>query len=1099
MLKLRIPFIVILIALLQSSVVPYAQPIQFRNYTVNNGLPSNTTWNILQDDKGFMWFGTKNGLTKFDGFQFKNYQVTGQDISFIHSICKVDENIYWVGTESGLYRLDLTTEQFQPVKEVPKDIVFSIITDRNKNTWVSTSRYGVYQFGPSKKLSRNFTAKKSLNSLSLNQVRRLVEDNDGRIWMGTFGEGIDIYDPQSGRFTHFKKGKDAASLSGNYVLSLYKDLDGNVWAGTLSDGLSVWMKNENRFKVYRQGANSINDNIVRAIYQPHKGEVYIGTEHGLNVLNTTTNTFTYYEKKFYDPYSISDNSVYSIYGDRDGGIWVGTYFGGVNYFTSNSSNFELFYSTGEQNSLTGNAVSCFLEDKPGFFWVGTENGGLNYFDADKKSFLRYPFKPGQQKLSHYNIHALYKDKKGRLWIGTFTGGLNIYDPANGSVKTYISNPADPNSISNNSVYAIYEDKKGVIWIGTVKGLNVYNESTDNFTRVTDQGLNASCIYELYEDDHNNFWIATYERGLVGFNRITGKWMQYSVSGATGISSNKIISLLDDKKDNLWLGMDGGGLDCFNIKSQSFTRFGIKEGIPSVVYGILSDEKSDLWLSTNDGILKFSPATKQVWSYSNRDNLQGKVFNYNAYYKATDGKMFFGGINGFNTFFSQKVNTKPLNSSIVLTNFKLFNKEVNVGHEGSPLEKLIGFNNKITLKHNQDVVTFEYATLNYRDPPRVRYAYKMEGFDDDWNYVNNQRNATYTNLPPGDYIFQVKSTDSFGNWVDKMATVSITVKPPFYRTTLAYIFYLLAIGASIYFLRNLMRERLRRKNQIRLERLEVQKEHEFYQQKMDFFTTMAHEIRTPLSLIMAPLEKLQSTEKKTETMKQLNVMEENTNRLQTLINQLFDFRRIESDIYIIRKETIELVSFVQSVYSRFSPIAAQRNIRFALATDFDRLDIEADPEALQKILNNLLINAFKFAKKTVRLKVKKTVTEQGKSVSISVVDDGIGIPDEQLDDVFKPFFKVNSPGHKLRNMSGTGIGLSLAKALTEKHEGKLEVESEQDEQTTFSLTIPYKEKIISIEKHKELVKGKDSGEISILIVEDDLNMLDYISSSLKTEG
>lgn len=1077
-----------------------SQPIRFRNYTVNNGLPSNTIWNIIQDDKGFIWFGTKNGLTKFDGIQFKNYQVTGQDISFIHSVCRIDENQYWIGTESGLFNLDMTTERFSPVKEVLKDIIFSIITDKNKNAWVATGKNGVYCFDTAKKNVSNFSAGRKTNGLSINQVRRLVEDDNGRIWMGTFGEGIDIYDPATGNFSYVKKGTDSSSLSGNNILSLYKDISGNIWVGTLSDGLSVWMKNENRFKVYRQGSGSINDNIVRSVYQPNKDVVYIGTEHGLNVLNTITNTFTYYEKKFYDAYSISDNSVYSIYGDREGGIWVGSYFGGANYFTSDGSGFDLFYSTGEQNALTGNAVSCFLEDKPGFYWVGTENGGLNYFDAVNKTFSKYPFRKHQQKLSHYNIHALYKDKKGRLWIGTFTGGLNIYDPSNGSVKIYKYNTADAGSISNNSIYSIYEDKKGVIWVGTVKGLNIYNEANDNFTRVTDLDLNNSCIYELYEDDYNNFWVATYERGLTGFNRITGRWVKYSVNKANSISSNKVISLLDDKKGRLWLGTDGCGMSSFNIKDQTFIRFGLKEGVPGVVYGILADDKGDLWLSTNDGIVKFSPAQQKAWSYTSQDNLQGKVFNYNASYKASDGKMFFGGINGFNSFYPQHIGARPYNSNIVLTNFKLFNNDVNPSDRNSPLEQLIGFNGNVTLKYSQNVITFEYAKLDYRDPAKIRYAYKMEKFDDDWNYVNNQRNATYTNLPPGDYIFKVKSTDVFGNWIEKYASVNIIVKPPLYRTTVAYVFYLLAIIAGIIFYRNLLKERMRRKNQIKLERLEVQKEHDFYQQKMDFFTTMAHEIRTPLSLIMAPLEKLLSTEKKPETLTQLGVMEENTNRLQMLINQLLDFRRIESDIYNIHKERIELVSFVQSVYSRFSPVANQKGIRFAMTTDFDKLYIEADPESLQKILNNLLINAFKFAKTTVHLKLKKSAPEgYEKAVCINVVDDGIGIPKEQLDDIFKPFFKVNSPEHTIKNVGGTGIGLSLAKSLTEKHGGTLEVESVREEQTTFTLIIPFQEKAGALQGIEEINQAETTGAIKVLVVEDDLNMLDYISFSLKNEG
>jgi ligand-binding sensor domain-containing protein len=437
-----------------------------------------------------------------------------------------------------------------------------------------------------------------------------------------------------------------------------------MWAGSLG-GLNVWLKNTDSFKTYKKGGTgSINDNIVRAIYQPSPEKLYVGTEQGLNVLDVARQTFTSYTNKSNDPHSISDNAVYSIYPDKEGGIWLGTFFGGINYFPEKGSRFELYYATGESSSLSGNAVSCFLEDKPGYFWVGTENGGLNYYDSHTKTFKKYPFTSSQQPLSYHNIHSLFKDDKQNLWIGFFSAGLNIYNPSTGQVKKYQHNPLDSNSLSNNNIYSIYKDKEGNIWIGTTEGLNVYDRQKDLFHRVYDIGLQHSLIYNIYEDDNSNIWFITYDNGLVGKNKKTNKWVRYSADGkSNSISSNKIISVLDDHAGNLWLGTDGGGLNCFNISSKTFKVYNEKQGISSIVYGILRDDNGELWLSTNNGIIKFSPQTQKSRVYTNLDNLQSTQFNYNAALKASDGKMYFGGINGFNAFYPDSLKDAKLSSYI----------------------------------------------------------------------------------------------------------------------------------------------------------------------------------------------------------------------------------------------------------------------------------------------------------------------------------------------------------------------------------------------------------------------------------------------------
>ena len=477
-------------------------------------------------------------------------------------------------------------------------------------------------------------------------------------------------------------------------------------------------------------------------------------------------------------------------------------------------------------------------------------------------------------------------------------------------------------------------------------------------------------------------------------------------------------------------------------------------------------------------------------------------------KASDGKMYLGGINGFNSFYPDSLSEALSPNNITLTNFQLFNKEVAIESDNSPLHKMISFENNITLSYDQSVLSFNYAALSYIAPEKNQYAYIMEGFDQHWNEVGNQREATYTNLPPGTYTFKVKSTDIYGNWNDKPAEMKLVIKAPFYRSDVAYTLYVLLLLGGIAAFRYFLISQARKKNLVKLEHLKNQREQEFYNQKIEFFTTMAHEIRTPLSLIIAPLEKLMNAEEwKPEIKEQLTIMDENSDRLLSLVNQLLDFRRIESDIYTIRKEELELISFIHSLYSRFSPISYQKGIQFLMVTNINRLTVFADPEAITKILTNLLINAFKFTRKKIEIKINEIFKqEEGKQYfSISILDDGIGIPAGQLENIFQAFFKVTNSGNQYNNQGGTGIGLALAKSLAEKHGGKLLVESKEGIETIFTVMIPYEVPELKVTGSElnlvEVIEepGVKEDKPAILVVEDDASLLEFISKSLRTEN
>lgn len=1091
-----------------------AQQMLFRNYSVMDGLVSNTIWSIAQDNKGYMWFGTKNGISRFDGYQFKAYQFNKKNPlsignNFVFSIAEYDKKTLWIATQGGVYIFDLERESFTEFAPLKDNSVYDILKDSRGVMWIATKSNGVFSYDPKNKKTTNYKVSKGTNSISSNHVRKLVEDNTGKIWIGTFEHGIDVFDTFKKTFKNYQANN--SNLSSDFILTLYKDNNGGIWAGTFSGGLNYWQKETGRFKSFRKAdGNTINDDIVRAIYQPSPDKLYIGTEKGLNVLNLSNNKFSSYVKKTNDPFSLSDNAIYTICADREGGIWLGTFFGGANYLQEKSSGFELYYPTGERNSLSGNAVSAFLEDKPGMFWVGTEDGGLNYYNSFNNTFKQYPFASGQQKLSYHNIHSLFKDSRGNIWIGTFAGGLNVYNPATGKVKNYKSNPNDPSSISNNNIYSIYEDKDHIIWVGTTNGLNIYDPQKDAFKLVNEMDLGHNIIYDIYEDETKTIWFATYDIGLISKSKRSGKWNQYLADGKKGsLSSNKIICILDDHSGNLWLGTDGGSLNKLNLQDNTVTVFDETSGMDgNVVYGILKDDNRTLWISTNNGLYNFIPSKNTFKQFTNWDNLQSRQFNYKAYYKSSTGKLYFGGIKGFNAFYPDSVRDVNISNKIAFTNFQLFNKDVRINDPESPLDKPINYSEHIDLSHDQSVISIEYAALSFIAPNKTKYAYKMEGFDKEWNYVGTQRKATYTNLPAGDYVFRVKAAGNDGDWNSEGASIQLTVKPPFYRSIWAYILYSLAAGATFIAFRRYTINQTRKENQIKLERINSKKEQEFYSQKIEFFTAMAHEIRTPLSLIIAPLEKLLSSNKwKPDEQKQLSVMDENSSRLLTLVNQLLDFRRIESEFYTIHKEETDLVSLVHSIYSRFSAMSYQKGVKFTLSTKVSKLMVQIDPEAFTKILNNLLINAFKFTRTKVKIGIHEP--QQNSSgqyfFSVSVEDDGIGIPASEIDDIFKKFFKVSSGDHHYSNLGGTGIGLALAKALVEKHDGNLEVSSKEKVNTIFKIIVPYtvSEEVPLLTSDQinenEVPETPDDDSTTILVVEDDLSLNDFITQSLKADG
>lgn len=1085
-----------------------AQQLLFRNYTVAEGLPSSTVRAITQDRQGYLWFGTKNGLSRFDGYQFKNFQFTYDDPqslgnNFIHCVAVIDSATIWIGTEKGIWKMDLKTEKFSRFEPVKEGSVYDILSAPDGWIWISTRFNGLVRYHPVTDKLERFKSDGTSATITGTTFSKLTVDHEGNIWIGTYGHGLAIYNSKAGSFSSIRFGEKG--LSSDYINSVSTGKDGTIWVGTMNGGLCRWDQEKDSFYVYKRdgGTHSIQDNIVRSVTELSNERILIGTEKGLNLLDLKTDLMTSYSNNNVDPFSISDNSVYTIFPDRSGTVWVGTFFGGVNYFKENGSAFELFYPNGNAWSLKGRAVSCFLEDRPGWFWVGTEDAGLFLYEAATGKFNQYPFKAGQEPLSYHNIHTLLKDREGNIWIGIYAGGVQVLNPATGRVRKYRHEAGNEYSINSNNVFSLSQDRDGIIWIGTDMGLHRYHPERNRFERIDYPGVKNSIIYDVYEDAAKTLWIATYNHGLCSYSKKTGKWNQLTTEGKTGsLASVKLTSLLDDNNGNLWIGSDGGGLHKYNFQSKKMKIYNQDAGLNgNLIYGIQQDDAGLIWVTSNNGIYSLDPVKEKLQHFTRQDNLQSQQFNYRAFYKASDGKMMAGGIKGFNTFYPDQLRQYAISSQVSIINFQLFNKTISPAPDGSPLAASIQFTKELELSHDQSVISFEYAAVNTGSSEKLSYAYLMQGFDKDWNYVNDQRKATYTNLSPGTYHFRVKASLEEGNWEVPETIVKLVIHPPFYKSSWAYLLYMILLILLGYGVYRYSVAYIRKKNQIRLERLKNKEEQEFYARKIEFFTVMAHEIRTPLSLIIAPLEKLLSLHKWDGVEKQqLQVMDENAERLMGLVNQLLDFRRIESDAYEIRKEPVEIVSAVQAVYSRFSAIPYQKNIEFTLSTRINNRIVEADPEVINKILSNLLINAFKFARTRVGLSVlESTRQDTGQRVlSIRVEDDGIGIPEANLTNIFTQFFTTSKGADEYHNLGGSGIGLALASSLAEKHGAQLHVKSREGVKTVFTLELPVHlpEKIQPVAQETRPAAPSDPEWLQVLLVEDDTSILDFLVQSFQ---
>ena len=1078
----------------------------FKNLSIRNGLSQNTVNAILQDRKGFMWLGTKDGLNRYDGLSFRKFKHDAANPrsignSFITSLYEDFNGNIWVGTDAGVYIYYPEKEAFEEFdcqsleKTRIERSVSMIAGDKQGRVWIAVEAQGMFCYDARQKLLRNYP----LSEISSN-IKCFTFDSGGTLWLGFYGDGLyyskdnlatvhPYGSPEDGK-REFEGGVITKIVQGNYNC---------LYIGSVKEGVSELNLTSGQVRNLLAIDESGESIFCRDLLPYSDNELWIGTESGIYIYNLRTAQFIHLRASLYDSYSLSDNAIYALYKDREEGLWIGSYFGGVDYYPRQYTYFAKYYPKNIANSLHGKRVREFCRADDGTLWIGTEDGGLNHFNPKTKEF--HFFEPSA---GFTNIHGLCMDGS-HLWVGTFSKGLRVIDTRTGVILRTYTEGHTSHSLNDNSIFSICRTSAGEIYLGTLFGLLRYNRTQDNFDRIPE--LNGKFVYDIKEDSYGNLWLATYANGAYCYDVSARRWKNYvfDAEDEKSLPYDKVLSVFEDSYRQIWLTTQGGGFCLFHPDTETFTRYGLKDGLPNdVVYQIVEDDDRFLWLTTNNGLVRFDPKTMEMKVFSTANGLPTNQFNYRSGFKDEAGNIYLGSINGFVAFDPRTFAENRQVPAVAITDFLLFNKEVPVGETDSPLKSSITFSDKVVLTADQNSFSFRIAALSYQAPRMNKLMYKLEGFDEGWLTIGESPLVTYSNLGYGDYVFKVKASNSDGVWNEQETSLHLSILPPFYLSGWAYCFYVLFFMGCLVCVIFYFKRRNYRKQHRQMEMLEQEKEREVYHAKIDFFTNVAHEIRTPLTLIKGPLENIiLKKEVDSETKEDLYIMKQNTERLLNLTNQLLDFRKTETRGFRLNFTECDVVAVLRETYLRFTSLAKQKGLDFILELPQECFMADVNQEALTKIISNLLNNGVKYASTYLRISLE---TDE-KVFHIRTFNDGEMIPDTMKEEIFKPFVRLDKEDEVT---TGTGIGLALSRSLAELHQGSLMMEK-GEEVNCFCLTLPVNqdstitlsaENVSQVEENscgweQEETDTKEKKPM-ILVVEDNPDMLAFVRKQLTTE-
>lgn len=1198
---------------------------RFDHLNTRNGLSQNSVLSAYCDHLGFLWFGTMNGLNRYDGYSFKVYKARPGETYMlsnnrISGIWEDQRGFLWVQTYDGYYHyLDREHDRFTSfpyyyASEEERNSAIRCFTQISRNEiWLGSDNSGIYRLRFDS-LRNDYNVEhfisRGLNAITNNTVRFILSDSLGNIWIGTL-RGLNFY-PISARmagqtdYQHFlvneeftagiaagkeiwfgtrrngviiyslaeKKFERDTILPGKMEITvLVKGKTGHIAIGTGSDGLFLIHPSDRRVmhfnltgrritRIYedRQGMFWVNTNkfgvtridpgsgILRTytltppdiqplidderqyFFEDSKGNLWIGLHGGgLALYNRSSDQFRFFRNNPVDPKTISSNFVHCITEDKSGLLWVGTgqSNGGINKVIPANNSFRHIIPKIQINDISENVIRCIFQDSNNKIWVATKSGRLYVYDENfalQTVFDNIPLAKGYVPV--YNVYAILEDSKGNIWLGSKGGGVAVgrtslkeskVDYRKMKFDIYRHDPADTASLSGDMVYSILEDRQNRIWIGTYgDGLNLvtgrdHDRLHCRHINRKNSNLSSDVVRQIFEDSKGNIWIAT----VFGVNCLRDQTLRdsaifenfrYNPLDRASLSYNDVIHIFEDSRGRIWFGTFGGGLNLYTGEGK-FKRYTQLSGLANdAVFGILEDKNGYLWLSTENGLSRFNVQEEKFESYNENNGLVSASFNENACCRTRSGQLLFGANDGLLIVMPGVAQESGIAPPLVLTNFQLFNKDVSFNDPGSPLETTIETAKKIILHHNQSSFSIDYAALNFFDPEKNQYAFMLENFDKDWNLVKGQRRATYTNIPPGNYIFRLKGAGPDGTWSPVPLSLQITVLPPWWKTWYAYLLYIVLFLLLAELSRRIIARYIHLRNELRIER-------RVSEIKLQFFTNISHEIRTPLTLILGPLEDIRRHENLPASLQRpVDIMYRNGQRMLRLINQLLDFRKIQNNKMTLRVQKVNYASFLREVCRNFDHLAERKGICYVYEIPDDTIQAWIDPEKVDSILFNLLSNAFKFTPSGGTISVALILNDKGGYFDTVVTDQGPGIPPDKIPLLFSRYTSFSA---ERKYFSSTGLGLALSKELALLHSGDILVESAPDKGSVFTLRLPMgKEHFkpeelcgeaattlsvipdteFSDESVSEPLEAESPGN-KIVVVEDNHEILDYVSSVL----
>lgn len=1063
----------------------FAMQKHFRQYTIENGLSNNAVYSIFQDSGERMWFGTIDGLHCFDGQRIKPVKCEDWELSpgsIIYAIAEDSTKTLWIASDKGISLYSLEKGSTKPFNakthkgESIKSKVSDVYLDSRGVMWMCTAGQGVFTYN----VRKQELTQHASEELPTNYLIAVTEDKEGVIWITTLGKGLCRYDYGTGKFTNYS---DPFYNNGSVV---YEDSNRNLWMGSNGKGLFLFDRKTLTYKNVIAPQGKYNLLQIRDMIEYTPGMLSIASDDGIINYHTGSGKVELVrgEPEIYG--GLNDSYIHSLYVDKERGLWVGTYFGGVNYLSPSCSNFS--YYSYQNAPFTGKVISAFAKDEQENLWIGTDDAGFFYWNRSSGQFKTYIPSASGVSPTYRNVHALLP-VGDKLYIGMYMGGLDVLDLKTGRFTNYNTSDS-PKSLWSSGVYAIFKDSYGAIWVGTTGGLNKFNESTSDFERI--EQVSRTDVASIMEDKEGNLWVCTFGNGIFKLDRKSNTWHNYLHEARQDhtVPSNRVITACLDYNNLLWFGTDGAGICRYEPSTDSFIKYALS-GMPSnVIYKMIPDNDF-LWISTSNGLIKWQPGKSSFKIYDKYDGLQDNQFSPCAGVKMADGTIYFGGINGFNGFKPAEMIQNNRIPKMMFTDFLLYNKSLSAQDEDSPLNASISYTDKIVLHRKHNIFSLDFAVLSYTGAQKNSYQYKLEGFEKGWTSVNGIPRATYTNLPAGKYIFRVRGANGDGVWNEEGLSLPITVMPPLLLSTpflIGYILLILAgIGFVFYYFQNKIREQHKRK---------------LAEEKINFFTNMVHEIRTPLTLILAPLEHVMcSGGRVSDVLPQLQIIEKNGQRLLSLVNQLMDFRKIEGGGIDVVCSNTDICPLVTDIYKGFKLSADIKNIKTELVLPPEPCYIFIDKEAFTKILSNLLSNALKFTKNEIL--VHLSVNDSAGQISLTVQDNGSGISAREQDNIFKPFYQIKED--RPSDNIGTGIGLLIVKKLVDMLHGELKLISTPGKGSMFIVKFSLEQAVPVVKEdniqlsdntvYTQSMQEPVPEQSRLLVIDDNADMRNFIKDLL----